>query len=373
MKKIFFVCLISLIIFWPSLFMFFTNDDFFFLKISKNPLQWFNNSFIMFRPLTTQVFYFFGGRNPLAMHIVSFLFFFGIIYLVYKLASEIFKNEKVALISAFLYTVSASHFGQLYYLAAFQELGMTFFVLLSCLAFLKDKKLLSFIAFILALLSKETAVVTPLLLGLIYLYQRKYNFKKFLVFISPFVICLFIYLFIRFKFYGFSGGNGYVWDFTPKKLINTLFWYLLWALNIPESLIDFIGPGLKINPNLFLYWGEQVMPILISFIFECLLLVAVYIKVLLEKVKKQIQERDLISVFCIAWFLIGILPVAFLPDHKFSFYLTLPLIGLVFRISYLLVSSKLNKYLIWLFLGVWTLTSILTLKFAYQTNWIKSK
>jgi hypothetical protein len=90
----------------------------------------------------------------------------------------------------------------------------------------------------------------------------------------------------------------------------------------------------------------------------------------LEKNKKEIKERDWVSTFCIFWFLIGILPVAFLPQHKFSFYLTLPLIGLTFRIAFLLVTSKINKIFIWLFLLIWTLTSVLTLKFTVQTNWI---
>jgi 4-amino-4-deoxy-L-arabinose transferase-like glycosyltransferase len=373
------------VIFYPSLFVFFTNDDFFFLKIAQAKslgdfLNFFNlikrpDGFGMYRPLTTQVFYFLGGKNPLAMHIISFIFFFGIIYLVYKLALELFKNEKVALISAFLYGVSATHFGNLYYLATFQELGMTFFVLLSCLSFLKNKNLLSFIFFILAIMSKETAVITPLLLLLIYFFQKNSrrkapSFRKLLLCLVPFVICIFAYLLIRFRWYGFPSGDSYVWNFSIIKAINTSFWYLLWSLNIPESLIDFVGPGLKINANLFLYWGKEIIPILLLFCTQGILLAVVLVRALLEKTKKEIEDRDLVSVFCISWFLISLLPVAFLPLHKFTFYLTLPLIGLVFRISYLLVTSKANNIFIILFLVVWTATSILTLRFTVETNWI---
>ena len=380
---------ISFAIFFRSLFVFFTNDDFFFLKISKVTnlsgfINFFNivhgpEGFGMYRPLTTQVFYFLSNKffnlSPIPLHIISFLFFFGIIYLVYKLIFELSKSNNIALISAFLYAVAASHFGQLYYLAAFQELGMAFFVLLSCLMFIKNKNFLSFIFFVLALLSKETAVVTPVLITAIYLFQgfqktKVTNFKKFIVFLSPFIVCLFAYFLIRLFSYGFTSGDTYIWDFSIRKLINTLFWYLLWALNIPESLIDFIGPGLNVNPNLFTYWGSQIIPILVSFLVQGVLLVVVLVKALLEKNKKEIKERDWVSTFCIFWFLIGILPVAFLPQHKFSFYLTLPLIGLTFRIAFLLVTSKINKIFIWLFLLIWTLTSVLTLKFTVQTNWI---
>lgn len=381
--------LISFVIFYPSLFVFFTNDDFFFLKISRAEnfnqfLNFFNfikssSGFGMYRPLTTQVFYFISTNifnlQPLPLHIISFIFFFGIVYLVYKLILELSNNGKIALIAAFLYAVSATHFGHLYYLATFQELGMTFFVLLCCLSFLKGRKLLSLVFFILALMSKETAVVTPFLLSLIYFYRSKgrfnwVEFKKFVIFLLPFLICLFAYFLLRFTAYGFATGDSYIWDFSVKKLINTLFWYLLWSLNIPESLIDFIGPGLTVNPNLFLYWSKQITPILILFFIQGILLAWVLVKALLEKTKEEIKSRDSVSIFCIGWFLISLIPVAFLPLHKFTFYLTLPLIGLVFRISYLLVTSKVNNFFIGLFIIVWMVTSVLTLKFTYETNWI---
>jgi hypothetical protein len=388
-KYLLFTFFVSFVIFYPSLFVFFTNDDFFFLKTAQAKsfgdfLNFFNlikgpDGFGMYRPLTTQVFYFistkFFNLSPLPLHIVTFIFFFAIIYLIYRLALVLFKNQEIALISAFLYSASATHFGHFYYLATFQEIGVTFFVLLSSLAFLSKKNFLSFIFFVLALLSKETAVVTPILLTLIYFFQKSQkreipDVKKLLIILTPFVTCLFIYLLVRFRWYGFASGDSYIWDFSVKRVLNTSFWYLLWSLNIPESLIDFIGSGLKVNPNLFLYWKDQIMPIFISFFVQGALLATVLIKALLQKTKNYMAQRDLVSVFCIAWFLTSLLPVIFLPEHKFSFYLTLPLIGVVFRIGYLLSTSKINKFFVILFLAAWTVTSILTLRFTVQTNWI---
>ena len=380
-----FTFVVSFVIFYPSLFAFFTNDDFFLLKISQaNNLPSFLNFFNfikgpdglgMYRPLTTQVFYFlswkFFNLHPFPLHIISFIFFFAVTFLVYKLVFELQKNEKVAQISAFLYAVSATHFGNLYYFAVFQELGMTFFVLLSCLLFAKNKRALSFIFFLLALMSKETAVITPILVVIIYFYKnRKLDFKKLFISLLPFGVCLIIYFIIRFKWYGFATGDSYIWDFSVKKLVNTFFWYLLWSLNIPESLVDFIGPGIKVNANLFLYWSKQITPILIAFFIQGVLLVTLLLKAVFRRIKQNDTETDSVSLFCIGWFLISLLPVVFLPLHKFSFYLTLPLIGLVFRIAYLLVSSKLNNLFIILFLLVWTITSFLTLQFTFQTNWI---
>lgn len=376
--------LVSFAIFYPSLFTFFTNDDFFFLKISNvNSIQGFLNffnifknpdGFGMYRPLTTQVFYFLSVKifslSAIPLHIISLLFFFGVIYLVYKLISEL-SSKNVAYIATFLYAVSATHFGHLYYLATFQELGMTFFVLLSCLAFLRKKNYLSFIFFLLALMSKETAVVTPFLLTLIYLYKsKKYNFKKLFVILIPFIICLLVYLFIRFRWYGIANGDSYIWDFSIKKLFNTSLWYLVWSFNIPESFVDFVGPGIKINSNLFIYWGSQVRPILLFFAAQLVILAGVLVKALKIQNDNEKKRSFVTLLFCFLWFGVSLLPVIFLPIHKFTFFLTIPLIAVVFRIAYLFENTKINRIITIGFIVLWTVTSILTLKFSVETSWI---
>src|SRR3990172_5905967 len=116
-KKLLFLFLLSFILFYRSLFNFFTNDDFFLLKISrigsvKEFVNFFNliqgpDGLGMYRPLTTQVYYFLDWQlfnlNPLGLHIISFLVFFGLIYLVYYLVKTITKSEKVSLTAGFLY------------------------------------------------------------------------------------------------------------------------------------------------------------------------------------------------------------------------------------------------------------------------------
>ena len=389
MKKLFLIFITSLVIFFPSFFVFYTNDDFFFLKISQagnipDFINFFNilkgpDGFGVYRPLTTQVFYYIGeklfGTNPFYLHTISFLFFFGVIYLVYRLIKEIGGGEKTALIAAFLYAVSATHFGHLYYLATFQELGMSFFVLLSCLSFLRNKKPLSFIFFVLALMSKETAVITPFLLGITYFYQRfqeksRVDFKKLTISLLPYFLVLIFYFGIRLYSYGFAVGDSYIWDFSAKKFANTVFWYILWSFNIPETLVDFIGPGLRVNPNLSKYWAREIFPILTLFLVQMAGVAFVIAKYMFENGKNIILKKDPALVFSWLWFLITLLPVVFLPIHKFTFYLTLPLIGIVFRIGYLFERSKVNNIFITAFLGVWTTLSILTVNHSVKTSWI---
>lgn len=379
--------LMSFVVFYPSLFAFFTNDDFYFLKISRafsfvqfldffNPIK--NSAgFGMYRPLSTQAYYFiswkFFNSQPYFLHIISFLIFFGIVLLVYRLGFSVTNSKKAGSIAAFIYAISATHFGNLYYLAAFQELAMTFFVLLSCLGFMKKKYWLSYVFFLLALCSKETAVVAPFLLSICYVAKlntakKKLDIKELLLKLLPFILTIAVYLFIRFRWYGIASGDSYIWDFSPKKFVNTIFWYALWSLNLPESLIDYIGPGIKVNATLFLYWKDQIIPILIAFFAEGILLALILFRSFTKALDKNLDNS--MSAFSITWFVASLLPVAFLPLHKFSFYLTLPLVGIAIRIGYLLTETKTRELFIILFLAVWTITAVLTLKFTVQTNWI---
>ena len=389
-KYLLLIFLISFILYSPSLFTFFTHDDFFLLKISqagnlKEFLNFFNltkgpDGLGMYRPLTTQVFYFVGWKifnlNPLGLHIISFFLFLLVIYLVYKFAKVLTNSDKISLISAFLYSVSATHFGHLYYLAAFQELGLTVFFLLSVLAFIdfleksaKRHLFLSVLFFNLSLLSKETAVVLPLVLALVYWFFRAQkrtdlSIWKFIGSAVPFFLILSSYFIIRVFFYGFATGDSYIWDYSPRVL-NTIFWYGLWSFNLPEMLVDFVGPGFNLNPNLLKYWSREIIPIFIIF-----LTLAVGIVFLMVRSTKKLRKNIQLLLFGIFWFILTLVPVLFLPLHKFTYYLTLPLFGIVLILGYLLEISKIRTFLLLLFLAIWPSLSILTLTLTHKTHWI---
>lgn len=372
MKKTYQVLLLlvlPILFFWKSIFSFFTNDDFFFLRISNaksigDYFSYFNifqshDGLEMYRPLTTQVFY--QIKNPLIMHLLVFLTFFGILYLIYIIGLSLFKNPKVAFLATVLYSVSATHFAHFYYLATYQELGMVLFVLLTILLHIKNRNTLSLVFFCLALMSKETAVVTPLLILLVDWYREvKIDKSKFFIYFGILVFYLIAHLF----FYGVAKGDSYVWDFSIKKVLNTVFWYLLWSLNLPETLVDFIGPGFYVNPDLFRYWATTIYPILALFAIQ-LIFIAILMLRFLDKVNNKKN-----SLFAMVWFLLSLTPVVFLPIHKFAFYLTLPLIGVVYRIAYLIEQSKLRTIFIVLFLGIWATTSYLTIQHTINTSWI---
>lgn len=389
------IFILSLIIFFPSLTNFFTHDDFFLLKVSRiSSLGGFLNFFNllrgpeglgMYRPLGMQTFYLLDWKlfnlNPLGLHIISFITFFTVVYLVYKLTSVLLNNSKLAIFSAFLYATSASHFGHLYSLGTYPELLVTLFTLLGAINFIDFIKgrgerylLFSFLCFLGGLLTKETFAIIPALFVLIYLYyfvtDRKYlvNPKTLIVSLIPFIVVLVGYFYFRFRYFGFPKGDSYVWVFS-SRVFNTLVWYFLWALNLPEMLVDFVGPGLKFNPNLFKYWSREIIPIFVLFGLQLALLFYAFLKSFVIRKKSQITNHYSLFAFCIAWFIIALLPVIFLPLHKFTYYLTLPLVGFVIFLSYILVSHK-SKILNFLFLVFWLFLSVLTLALTSETHWM---
>lgn len=389
--KLLFVFLISFIIYFPSLFTFYTHDDFFLLKISKaNSLGEFFNFFNftqgpeglgVYRPLTTQAFYFLSNSvfnlNPFALHVISFITFFLVIYFVYKLVNMITRNDSMAVFAAFLYATSATHYGHLYYLGTYQELGLAVFCLLTVILFIKfvgkgnlKYYFLSVIAYVLALLSKETAIIIPGVLVLVYgfLKLRKdkvIQIKKVILALSGFVVILLVYLYFHFFLYGLAQGESYIWDFS-SRFINTLVWYGLWSLNLPEMLVDFVGPGLRFNPNLFRFWSKEITPIFLLFGA-----VMTSISYLILKVRKILKKEDFqIIIFSLFWFVLTLVPVLFLPLHKFTYYLTIPLIGVVLAISYLIEKANKTNIFKLVFASIWIYLSIFTLQLTKETHWI---
>ncbi len=394
-KLIFFgIVLITLILYLPSFNVFYTNDDFFLLKISQaNNISEFMNFFNftkgpdglgMYRPLTIQVFYFLAhslfNLNPFPMHVVVFIVFTLLLYSIFLLSRKLFGYLKVknkdnpSLLVVFLYAMSATHFGHMYYLATFQEVAMTLFSVVCIyyyLNFLDNKNItsifLSFMMFVLALLSKENAVVIPGLLFSTYLF-RQIAVKDKIVLVNvvkqlaPFAILLSIYLYFHFFVYGLATGDSYVWDFSIRKILNTLSWYLLWSFNIPEMFVDFVGPGLKINPNLMKYWADETTAIVLGFLIIVLTMGIVFIK---TKTSKQLLSLLLFSGM---GFVVSLVPVLFLPIHKFTFYLTLPLVFITMNVAYLLIER--NKLLVYVFVVSWLFTSYNTLCLTNKTHWI---
>jgi len=189
--------------------------------------------------------------NSLPYYLFVLAVFGCSLYLIYLLAQKVLKNKTQAILALFFYSISVTNFTKIYFLSAFQEIAMAVFILLSILSYLKKPStkntLISLLFFILALASKETAVVLPFILLVLDWSRGKTNIKRIL----PFVIILLPYLCFRFSYFGSVEGESYIWDFSPKRAANTLFWYTLWSFGAPELLVDYVSSGFRILPRFY--------------------------------------------------------------------------------------------------------------------------
>lgn len=340
--------LLPVIFYIPTLTNFFSGDDWFHLRLSQiDSFQQYLNFFFFsqnaqsasfYRPLSTQFFFFvfqnLFGLSAWPYYLFGLLLFTYSIHLVFK-----FSNSRLA---AFIYAISVTNFTRVYFLSAYQELFLVIFSLLTLTNF-KSKPKLSLLFFVLALLSKETAIVLPLLVIVMNFEYIKKNFHNLRSTIYPTTILLGVYLYFRLLHFGLAVGDSYLWNFSPIKALNTLMWYTLWSLGSPELLVDYIGSGLKLIPRFYTdyqYWWTLI-------IFPLLIIIFTLFLFFLKNFKKLNSNLWMF----VSFFVVSLLPVLFLPSHKFALELGLPLVGFAVSLSLLVKSS--SKTLYFAFLGLY--------------------
>ena len=373
MKKIypFLIFLPPLALFYKAFFNFFSADDFFVLKIStanspKDFLQFFSLKETygdpFFRPLTNKIYPYLVksifNLNPVPFHLFSFALFFISIFLVFKIINFLTKSKKIAILSSFLFSINASNFLSLYWITLIEQVSMTTFFFLTIYLYLK-KNNYALITFCLALLSREGAISIPfvlLIINLLFSYQKR---KPLL----PFFAILFFYLLLRIGLGYMPTEKNYLLSFSPKNVINNFFWYLLWSFGLPEMLLDFIGPGLKINPN-FINW--YLAPGII-FLFSMMILIPWFVINLIQIFKLPPKKKRLV-LFFILWFILTIGPMLFFSWHKFTYYLTVPLLGFVGLIAFFLSDAPRAIRLI--VISTILILSFSSIKLNEKTHWV---
>lgn len=374
MKKLFIIGIAALLVYLPIFFNYFSHDDFFSLKISRadtvsDVVRFFDpfhapSGFGSYRPITTQTYFLISrvfNYSTFPLHAISMSVFLVTIYQVFSLGMLLTKKQPISLMAAFLYAFSATHFVQLYWMSIFQELGLVLFYLAAIIFFVRRRYFMSLVAFCAALASKESAVTLPIVLGLLAVGFLKINFRRLVLLLTPFLLILFAYLYTHFFYYGLATGDSYVWDFSVKTMVNTLMWYGLWTFNAAEMLVDFIGPGLRVNPNLWRYYLWYVVPIIIILgTFAFIMIPAI--------IKKRWDPRQILSLS--GWYLISLSPVVFLPWHKFPYELGVPIVG--FSILTAILLNSLSPRVRTVFVCLWLVSFCLTSVLTYRTHWVVS-
>lgn len=376
------IVLLSCTLYLPLLNNFFWSDDWYFLWISRISsinefLQFFsfgNNPHTtpMYRPLSTQAF-FFMFQNLFGLHAGPYYLFSIIIWAVglfvlYLVLHHIVKKNNVALLMSTLYAFSASHFARLSYLSAFQEILM-FATGITAIYFIcfKKRTMIGIVTFIAALLSKESAIVLPGLMIAIEIYKgeklfTRENVKKYL----PIFFFSVAYMYLRFiaKDWTDLGSGNYAWNFSPLRAIHTTVWYGLWSIGLPELVIHYVGNNASILPRFWIDFPLMSRILSASFLFFIGTLSCAKLSWLTSNIKNKKQWR--LMFLGLAWFIIGLLPIVFLPDHKYVLGQSLALVGMSILLA--LIISGSQKYLGKIAFGSYILLNLVSIMFLYQTH-----
>lgn len=292
-----------------------------------------------YRPLSRETYnlivYRLFSLNPVPFHMVNLLLILINLRLIYLFVKSLNSNSIAAYFTAIVYLVNSVHSIELYYLASVQTLMMTTFALLSCIFYVKFLRkgilnyyLASILFFLIALFCHESAIIIP---GIIFLInfvipgdnlRKKVYSARSKLFYSLFPIAILCLIYFLSAWYGSSLPKQQVYQpvFQLKGILNTLSWYVLWSFGLPEMLVDFIKPKLVLKEEFGVWYGyyaKIVFP-LIFFIISLLFTVMWLFK--------KIVFTGNFLIFFISSFLISISPFLFFPQHKFVYYLSLPIV-----------------------------------------------
>lgn len=377
----------GLLFYFPSIKYGFFQDDFIHLYSSRaesfsqfsnffNPFASFPDIFF-FRPLTTQAYFFLNttlvGLNPAIFHLEALVLHVINSYLFYIVVVLLWKKRNIAIISSIFYSLSSIHFLSLYYISSFQELGRTFFIFIALIFYIyhiqKKSKLsyiITLVSFVAALLSKETSVVFPAILICFEMLRRRSEpwnlvFKQTFIKTIPFFIVLIGYLILRMSGFNQIFHEGeYSIAISVGSILQNLKWYALWIFGLPEILSTY--PSLK--PSSILQFTQDFPQALVMIgLFLILILSAVWSCLRVITSKKILILSSLL-------FIIPLLPVLVLNQHKYPQYLDLSMIVFLPTLIGLLISIRRFRYVTMLFgFGSFILIQFLSLQLTEQNHW----
>ena len=399
---VFLTWIVVLFLYFPFLSVYFTGDDFFHFHVAQTDgsiigftklfgFYSFEERLIafyrpVFREALYNLFYSLFGLNALPFRLLQLIMHFVNISLVFVFFQRLFGNKSISAFTTFFYGITAAQVGSLYYLAGgIQAQGATMFMLFALVWFqeyLKTKsgwsKFFSHAFFIFSLASHELGVITIVLMaGLFILDVGELTKNNLINFIKEFWIIILVtvfYLYLNFFIIGFSESEAqYKPSLSPFRTANTLMWYGLWSLGVPEMLVDFVAPGFRLLPSLMKYWGNYFKVIFSAVAGAIGLMVGMGVYLLAKKKKVYLDKQFWLLL---VWFPLALLPVVFLPLHKKTYYLATALPAFWGIVGYLVVnfSESVNrkdmaKVFVGLFVALLLVLSVFSINLSDETYW----
>lgn len=367
---------------------FFVADDFTWLKwaatssITDLPSYFLNSQNFFYRPLDkTVVFLLYSLFKFQAVwyHIFTLLVHFFISIAAFYLFKKIIVNKFLTWAAVLFFLLNPSFAENIYWFSTFSISLSTLFIILSLLAFhnFRDKKsriayFLTNLLIVLAFLSYEQAVISPLLLIIMdrFIFNVK-NIKQLIIDHLSFLILIPLYALVRFLTHAFSGGGDYSYNLTNffPNVIGNIFGYimLLFGGEFSLSLYNSFRVYFKSSKLLFFV-------IFLSFLIVIIFLIKKNNKTIYKLIYSKNYKLILFGLF---FGLISLLP--YLPLGNIApRYLYLGSLG--FALSFIILinliykkyfSSKFQKYLFF-FVGISIYTYFIFGIYSSYSQWQKA-
>jgi len=265
------------------------------------------------------------GLNPKGFHFTSILIHIAVSLSLCWFCVLLFRDRTIGLISGLLFLIHPVHNEAVVYISGRADLLVALFILFSLIYYIKydqNKNISDFIACvgfsILALLSKEYALILPGFLLLIHYAFGKKN-KAHLFYIVT-VLCIVYFILRMFNIVGVADMHSKTQTIFLQRLPGSFYAVLVYLrlLVLPYDL--FLGYGQK-----FFYWNDLWVwaGLIVYFLF---FFIVVFTKGRNQKIS-----------FLIGWFLFGLLPVmnfypinAYMAEH----WIYIPSMGLFILAAY---------------------------------------
>lgn len=336
------------IIYFPSLYLPFGWDDYYFLHqahfIGTKIIPQSITSTYLFRPLTREIYWvigeYFTFNNPFIYRLANITILLASCFIFFKLLINYLKFNVVA--SLLVISIFLSHpvgLGLLRWVSYNQDIIAVFFLYLSWYFLLnftktpgKKSYLLSLVAFSGVILSKEAYLCLPIVLLLYWLIFKKFPLKKILFYILPFCLLIFLYALNR-KLY-LLPFDGYASNGNLSEIIinlKSLFWKIVYSppayTNTKNSLIGLILLPIvsffvlilnfrKIKPYreylfILLFWGFSTLFIVLTrqriwgewylagFMMPFLASMLIFIKILFSNFHFKTVHKHIFFIFLI--------------------------------------------------------------------------
>jgi tetratricopeptide (TPR) repeat protein len=337
---------------------------------TTNLLQNIGENSNLYRPLQSlsySIDYSLYKLNPAGYHLTNLLFHLFNAILIYTLLNLLQKNRKVSLIASLLFVVHPIHTQAVTYISGRADPMVAFFIFLSLYLYIKSIDLRkigyysgSLISFILALFSKEIALIFPLVLVL---YNRcfensRQDSRRYRL--LPFFIVGGAYILLRLTILNFGKQNFF---FNGATIISRILTFSKVAI----SYLRLLFLPFNLHPERLVY--------LSSSLFEKSVLASLVIIILIWIVTLKTYKHSKLIFFSVSWFFLNLLPVsniviinAWMAEHwlyvpSLGFFVILA-VGIVKFFELKMPSSlKFLKIFIILFLVlIFTFYSFLTIK-----------